>query len=204
MQRKGRRSNDERSATTRQALVSASRALFVEKGYAQTSTPEVVAAAAVTRGALYHHFEDKQALLRAVLEREFAELRRAIDAATPPGLDAREALIAGSLAYLDAMAVPGRTRLLLVDGPAVFGHAEMMALDDATAAGSLREGLAAVLGEGPFLPALASLLSAAFDRAALAISSGGDARTYRAAMLALIERVIAGAALNQPGPPADG
>ncbi|MFP2961832.1 TetR/AcrR family transcriptional regulator [Myxococcus sp. 1LA] len=194
MQRKGRRSNDERSATTQQALVSASRALFVEKGYAQTSTPEVVAAAAVTRGALYHHFEDKQALLRAVLEREFAELRRAIDEATPPGLDAREALIAGSLAYLDAMAVPGRTRLLLVDGPAVFGHAEMMALDEATAAGSLREGLVAVLGEGPLVPALASLLSAAFDRAALAISTGGDAKVYRAAMLALIERVIAGAA----------
>ncbi|NOK03864.1 MULTISPECIES: TetR/AcrR family transcriptional regulator [Myxococcus] len=192
MQPRARRSNDERSATTRQALVSASRALFVEKGYAQTSTPEVVAAAAVTRGALYHHFEDKQALLRAVLEREFAELRRAIDQATPPALDAREALIAGSLAYLDAMAVPGRTRLLLVDGPAVFGHAEMMALDEASAAGSLREGLAALLGDGPLVPALASLLSAAFDRAALAISTGGDAKAYRAAMLALIERVTAG------------
>ncbi|QDE99941.1 TetR/AcrR family transcriptional regulator [Myxococcus xanthus] len=192
MQPRARRSNDERSATTRQALVSASRALFVEKGYAQTSTPEVVAAAAVTRGALYHHFEDKQALLRAVLEREFAELRRAIDQATPPALDAREALIAGSLAYLDAMAVPGRTRLLLVDGPAVFGHAEMMALDEASAAGSLREGLAALLGDGPLVPALASLLSAAFDRAALAISTGGDANAYRAAMLALIERVTAG------------
>ncbi|WIG92959.1 TetR family transcriptional regulator [Myxococcus sp. SDU36] len=193
MHTKARRSNDERSATTRQALVGASRALFVEKGYAQTSTPEVVAAAAVTRGALYHHFEDKQALLRAVLEREFAELRRAIDRATPPTLSAREALIAGSLAYLDAMAVPGRTRLLLMDGPAVFGHAEMMALDEASAAGSLREGLAAVLGEGPLVPALASLLSAAFDRAALAISTGGDAKAYRAAMLALIERVIADA-----------
>ncbi|QDE71117.1 TetR family transcriptional regulator [Myxococcus xanthus] len=192
MQPRARRSNDERSATTRQALVSASRALFVEKGYAQTSTPEVVAAAAVTRGALYHHFEDKQALLRAVLEREFAELRRAIDQATPPALDAREALIEGSLAYLDAMAVPGRTRLLLVDGPAVFGHAEMMALDEASAAGSLREGLAALLGDGPLVPALASLLSAAFDRAALAISTGGDANAYRAAMLALIERVTAG------------
>ncbi|WP_141621841.1 TetR/AcrR family transcriptional regulator [Myxococcus sp. AB036A] len=193
MQSRARRSNDERSATTRQALVSASRALFVEKGYAQTSTPEVVAAAAVTRGALYHHFEDKQALLRAVLEREFAELRRAIDQATPPALGAREALIAGSLAYLDAMAVPGRTRLLLVDGPAVFGHAEMMALDEASAAGSLREGLVALLGDGPLVPALASLLSAAFDRAALAISTGGDAKAYRAAMLALIERVTAGA-----------
>ncbi|GHH03820.1 TetR/AcrR family transcriptional regulator [Comamonas sp. JC664] len=193
MQSRKRRSNDERSAATRQALVSASRALFVEKGYAQTSTPEVVAAAEVTRGALYHHFADKQALLRAVLEREFAELRGAIDASAPASLGPREALIAGSLAYLDAMAVPGRTRLLLVDGPAVFGHAELMALDEASAAGSLREGLAAVLGDGPVVPALASLLSAAFDRAALAISTGGDAQVYREAMLTLIERVIAGA-----------
>ncbi|AKQ63734.1 Transcriptional regulator, TetR family [Myxococcus hansupus] len=192
MQSRKHRSNDERSAATRHALVSASRALFVEKGYAQTSTPEVVAAAEVTRGALYHHFADKQALLRAVLEREFAELRQAIDASTPASLPPREALIAGSLAYLDAMAVPGRTRLLLVDGPAVFGHAEMMALDEASAAGSLREGLAALLGDGPLIAALASLLSAAFDRAALAISAGGDAKAYRAAMLALIERVTVG------------
>ncbi|WP_163861632.1 TetR/AcrR family transcriptional regulator [Myxococcus eversor] len=189
MQSRGRRSNDERSASTRHALVTAARALFVEKGYAQTSTPEVVAAADVTRGALYHHFADKQALLRAVLEQELDELRRAIDAATPPGLGAREALVAGSLAYLDGMTVPGRTRLLLVDGPAVFGHAEMVALDERHAAGSLREGLAAALGDDALVPSLASLLSAAFDRAALAISTGEDPATYRAAMLRLIDRV---------------
>jgi AcrR family transcriptional regulator len=40
--------------------------LFVEKGYHRTSTDEVVAEAGVgTRGALYHHFADKQALVEA-------------------------------------------------------------------------------------------------------------------------------------------
>lgn len=169
--------------------MTAARGLFVEKGYAQTSTPEVVAAADVTRGALYHHFADKQDLLRAVLEHELEALRGAIDAATPPALGAREALVAGSLAYLDGMTVPGRTRLLLVDGPAVFGHAEMVALDERHAAGSLREGLGAVLGDDALVPSLASLLSAAFDRAALSISAGEDPATYRAAMLRLIDRV---------------
>ncbi|MET0343231.1 MAG: TetR family transcriptional regulator [Polyangiales bacterium] len=187
---KSRRTQDERRTATRQALVAAARALFVERGYAQTSTPEVATAAKVTRGALYHHFTDKQALLHAVLSEELADVQRAIDAATPPTKTAHEALVAGSVAYLDAMAVTGRTRLLLVDGPAVLGHAAMRALDEASAAGSLREGLAAALGDGPTISALADLLSAAFDQAALAVSTGADAGAYRAAMIMLIERVV--------------
>ena len=90
------------------------------------------------------------------------------------------------------MTVPGRTRLLLIDGPAVLGRAELMAMDEASAAGTLREGLTAARLEldGVALDALAGLLSAAFDRAALEIDSGADAAQVRAAMRWMLVRVV--------------
>jgi len=189
------RTNPERTEATREALLAAARTLFTAKGYAETSTPEIVAAAAVTRGALYHHFADKRALFEAVVRREAAAVAEAIEAATPPAASpsARDALIAGSLAYLDAMAVPGRSRLLLLDGPAVLGPATMSAIDQAHAAQSLAQGIAAAeaagaLRAGPAGP-LSDLLSAAFDRAALEIAGGGAGEPYRQAMISLIEAV---------------
>ena len=188
------RSNRERSESTRNALVSAARALFVEKGYAETSTPEIAAAAALTRGALYHHFEDKRDLFRAVLDREARAVADKIEAVAPLGVSAIKALVAGSGAYLDAMTVPGRTRLLLIEGPAVLGGTEMNALEEANAARTLRDGLEAAMAESGEMafPAsvLAILLSAAFDRAAIAIETGADPMAFRSAMVGIIERVL--------------
>ncbi|MDZ7601973.1 MAG: helix-turn-helix domain-containing protein, partial [Hoeflea sp.] len=115
-----RRSNKDRSESMRQALMDAARTLFIEKGYADTATPEIVATAGVTRGALYHHFEDKRELFRAVIEREAEDVAGEIEASSPSGSSPREAILAGTRAYFDAMARPGRTRLLLLDGPAVL------------------------------------------------------------------------------------
>lgn len=194
------RSNPERTAATRQALLDAARELFVARGYGDTSTPDICTAAGITRGALYHHFVDKRDLFRQLLAREAETVRAEIEAAAPAARSAAEALVAGSEAYLDAMRVPGRTRLLLIEGPAVLGLAELEALDAANAAASLAEGLKAcgVDTAGVRVAALAPLLSAAFDRAALQMEAGADARATRAAMLWLVRQVAATVPLEAP------
>jgi AcrR family transcriptional regulator len=185
------RRNAERIATTRAALLDAAHALFVERGYAATSTPDICAAAGLTRGALYHHWADKADLLRAVLEREAVAVRDAIDAAASDAATPAQALLRGADAYLDAMAERGRTRLLLVEGPAVLGPAEVEALDARHFASSLEEGLRAALRrDRVFTAGLARLVSAAFDRAALDIASGTDPATARKAMRWLVERLV--------------
>ncbi|TPM44222.1 TetR/AcrR family transcriptional regulator [Mesorhizobium sp. B2-2-3] len=190
-QRSARRSNRDRTEATRADLIAAARKLFIEKSYAETGTPEIVAAAGVTRGALYHHFSDKQALFGAVVEQEAEAVAREIEGAAPPSLNARDALIAGSDAYLAAMRAPGRTRLLLLDGPAVLGRAEMDVIDNRHGNRSLREGLVAAMRARTIkkLPAEATtaLLAAAFDRAALAIEAGGSAEDYRTVLTAVID-----------------
>ena len=186
------RSNRERTETTRQALMDAARALFVSKGYGDTSTPDICAWTQTTRGALYHHFTDKRDLFRHVLLREAEAVTADIMAATPDSLPPRKALLAGGEAYLDAMTVPGRTRLLLIDGPAVLGMAEMMAIDEANANNTLREGLqAAVTGADEVsIDALTKLLSAAFDRAALEIDAGANVTEVRATMRWLLLKML--------------
>ena len=187
----GRRSNAERAEATRVELIQAGRALFVAKGYGETGTPELVAAAGVTRGALYHHFADKRALFRAVVEAESAAVAEAINDASPDSMDAIEALTVGGDAFLKAMKETGRTRLLLLDGPAVLGREAMDEIDARHAGRTLREGLAMAMREGAIrrlpLNALAAQLSAVFDRAALAVANGADAGDQRKAIVALIE-----------------
>ncbi|WP_426309947.1 helix-turn-helix domain-containing protein [Cellulosimicrobium sp. E-16] len=258
-----RRTNAERTRATRTALVTAARELFVDPGYAEASTPQIAAAAHVTRGALYHHYADKRDLFRAVVEAEAEAVAREIEARTSPvgsvheaaaasaartaprasdapaprsrhapdAPDARGMLVEGARAYLDAMSVPGRTRLLLVDAPAVLGAAEADALDARHARRTLRAGLAAAIDTTPDdaapddeartgrardggshpaerdrpttprvgddvahedrLDALTLLLSAAFDRAALALDGGAPPHPVRAAVTELVDRVCA-------------
>ena len=189
-----RRSNAERSEAMRAALIATARKLFTEKGYAATGTPELVEAAGVTRGALYHHFADKQALFAAVAEAESAAVATEIEAAAPSSLEPVAALVEGSMAYLRAMRIPGRTRLLLLDGPAVLGRTAMDEIDARHGNRTLREGLAAAMRAGaikrlPLAP-LTTMLGAMLDRAALESEGGGDEAGRRK----VIEALFAGLA----------
>lgn len=177
------RKNKERSSSTRAALISAARIDLVARGYAGTSTPEIAKRAQVTRGALYHHFADKKALFLAVVDAEAAAVAAEIDVAPEPASSPIAALLAGGDAYLSAMSVPGRTRLLLIDAPSVLGHVEAKAIDDAHAGRKLEVGLAAAVDTGALpplpLPVISKFLSAAFDRAALDIEGGAAIEDWR-------------------------
>ncbi|MGP9812629.1 TetR/AcrR family transcriptional regulator [Rhodopseudomonas sp. NSM] len=189
-----RRTNPARSSTTRSALIAAAREAFIARGYSGTGTPDLVEAAGVTRGALYHHFVDKQALFRAVIEAESAAVAAEIETVPMDGSPIA-ALIAGGEAYLTAMAVPGRTRLLLIEAPAVLGRAEVDAIDARHGVRTLREGVQAAIEAGAIKPlpveATAQFLGAAYDRAALAIAGGADCGECSAALRAMIEGLAA-------------
>lgn len=173
--------NPERAERTRTALLDAARRLFAEDGYAATSTPDVAVAAGLTRGALYHHFRDKQDLFRGVVEREQTAVAAAIEVASGDRDDPVDAVRAGGEAFLDAMADEGRRRILLIDGPAVLGVEEMRALEARHAARTLVVGVQHAIDAGAMRPlpaeALADLLDAAFDRVTMADDASGAHRT---------------------------
>ena len=156
-----------------------------------------MAAAQVTRGALYHHFADKAGLFLAVAQQAADEVAAEIDRGSARAATPLQALIDGAEAYFAAMARGGRARLLLLDAPAVLPAGQLLALSERAGARALQAGLQAAWTAGPGgalpaaeLAALAALLSAAFDRAALAIARGEPAAPYRQAMRRLLARLV--------------
>jgi AcrR family transcriptional regulator len=169
------------AAETRRALLDAARALFTERGYAGTTTTEVVREAGVTRGALYHHFRDKTDLFRAVfvdLEREFdAHVRAAAAVAAGAGPpDPRRALLGGARACLDRASQPDYRRIALTDAPAVLGLAEWHAIDSRVGLASMESGVRGLVAAGLLPPTagrpLAVLLFGALTEACLALARG--------------------------------
>jgi len=189
-----RRSQGERTDATRAALVSAARALFEARGFAATGTPEIVAAANVTRGALYHHFTDKTELFHAVARQVAQEVADEIAQRSRHQPKPVDALQAGAQAYFAAMAEAGRARLLLLEAPAVLSAEQVLGLSDLAGFQALQEGLQNALKDRPAavlpLRELSVLLSAAFDRAALAIARGDPAEPYEQAVRLLLSSLV--------------
>jgi AcrR family transcriptional regulator len=186
-----RRTQEQRREATRAALIEAARTLFAEKGFAATGTPEIVAAAGVTRGALYHHFSDKLALFEAVVEEEHRAVAEAItevaDSADTPS-DMIEALVLGGEGFLAAMQDEGRRRIMLIDAPAVLPKQTLNAINNRYGQRTLVEGVQCAVDAGALrnvaVEPTAQLLGALFDRAALAPAA--DLPAYRLAMAEII------------------
>src|SRR5215213_10643572 len=174
----------ERGEATRDALLAAARALFAEHGYAGVGTEEVVRRAGVTRGALYHHFRDKQDLFRAVYEQTEYEIVASIGARMAGIADPMELLVEGVRAFLDACEDPTLMRIGLRDAPGVLGWEEWREIGNRHGLGLVTGGLRAAMDAGQIAPAdvrtLAHLLLSALAEAALLIASADDPRAERA------------------------
>jgi AcrR family transcriptional regulator len=191
-----RRTQAERSAATRGALVRAARELFAQDGYAATGREAIVERAGVTRGAMYHHFADKEDLFRAVFEEIEAEvMAKAAEAAmtvTPD--DPLGQLRAGSLAYLDVALDPAVQRICLLDAPAVLSPAARQEVMDAYAVGLVREVLQAAVDAGALRPQplepLTHVLLAALHEAALYVARAEDHAAARADVGTTVEHLL--------------
>jgi AcrR family transcriptional regulator len=189
----------EQAEATRAALVDAARTLFAERGYANVGTEEIVRAARVTRGALYHHFTGKDDLFRAVVELVEAELTQRIAeqaADAGAGGDALAALRAGTDAFLDASVEPEVQRILLLDAPAVLGWEAWHEIAERYGLGLTMAVLqaamdAGAIGERPVRP-LAHILIGALDEAAMLVARAADPVAMRRDVGDTIEALLGG------------
>ncbi len=186
---------DEGARATRDALVQAGLDLFAKRGYSEVGTEEIVSRARVTRGALYHHFEDKRDLFRAVHERVEEELIERIGAAMGEVADPWELILTGTRSFLDACEEPAVKQIALIDAPAVLGWDEWRQIDERYGLGLTRTALGGAIDAGVLrrlpLEPLSHLLLAALSEAALMIASAEDPGTTReeveAALVELLE-----------------
>src|SRR5215217_5533308 len=102
---------DARAEETRRTLLRVARELFTTRGYAAVGTEEIVQTAGVTRGALYHHFRDKQQLFRAVHEELEAEIVASTGAAVAGVTDVADMIDHGVRAFLDLCTDPRIARV---------------------------------------------------------------------------------------------
>jgi AcrR family transcriptional regulator len=186
----------ERSDATRSALLSVARRLFTERGYAATSTTEIVERAGVTRGALYHHFAAKHELFRAVFEQLEAEMTQQIAHDALAGTDALEQLRLGCRAFLDICLDPSVQRIVIVEGPAVLGWETWQAIEERYGHGLVVAGVQAAIDAGlveaqPVEP-LANVLFGALAQAGMVVARADDPRAARTEMEAAMDRLLDG------------
>jgi AcrR family transcriptional regulator len=192
-----RRTQADRSAATREALVAAARPLFAAEGFGGVGTERIVREAGVTRGALYHQFADKTELFAAVFEDVERDVTQRIGAAVAASgvTDPLDAMVAGAHAWLDACGDPEVQRIVLLEAPAVLGWARWREIGLRYGAGLVEALLAHAIEVGripeqPVTP-LAHVLIGALDEAALYVAQAEDPAVAAAEVRAIVGRLIA-------------
>jgi AcrR family transcriptional regulator len=183
---------------TRGQLIEVATRLFAEHGYEGTSVEAVLSAAAVSRGALYHHFAGKEALFEAVVSAVSDQVTVELTEAVRGCADPLDAMRTAAIAWIGLAADPVIQRVVLVDAPSVLGWDRWRAMDDGRTLGAMRAMLQAISDSGR-LPAelvgpFSHMILAALDEIVLVIARAPDSAAAvaegRMAVQALIDRLL--------------
>ena len=178
----------ERTEATRGRLIATARRLFAEQGFAATSTEEILKEAAVSRGALYHHFPSKTDLFQATFEQVEDELTAQVlqSAAAGGETDPMRILQIGFDAFLDQCLNPEVQRIVMLDGPTVLGWDLWHELDERYAFGTIKTVLSVAADIGRIEPSavdpLAHLLLGAVMQAGMVVARSEDPLAAKKAM----------------------
>ncbi len=191
-----RRTQAERTAATRAALIASGRKLFGERGFADVGTQEIVDEAGVTRGALYHQFDDKKGLFTAVYDAveqdvvtQIAERSAELAADNPIA-----ALKSGMRLFLELCTEPAVHRITLVEAPSVLGWAQWRARGEEFGFALVERLIQAAIAAGqavdqPTRP-LAHVAIGALDEAALYVAAAQDRDAATAEVAAVLDRIV--------------
>ena len=187
---------EEYAEATRAALVDVARTLFAERGYAAVSIDEIVHGARVTKGALYHHYDDKQALFQAVLESIESELAERMQVGAQAETHRWEQLRAACHAYLDACLERDVQRIVVLDAASVLGWHAWCEIDKRYGLGVLKQRFQAVLDAGLIDPqpveAVAQLVLGALNVGARVIAEASQPKQARKQVGETLDRLISG------------
>jgi len=109
-------------------VISVARQLFGKKGFAKTSTSDIVKKAGIARGGLYHHFSSKKDIFKAVFRMAMEEIAEQIkfDDSVP---DKKDHFLKITMAFFKACLDPERLQIVMIDAPSVLGMDEFRKLD---------------------------------------------------------------------------
>lgn len=172
-----RRSRKEMIAETRAKLIAAARRAFGTVGYADASMDDFTAEAGLTRGALYHHFGDKQGLLRAVIEEIDGEMTGRLKEISARAPTRWQGVVDEWIAYIEMALEPEIQRIVFRDAPAVLGDISQWP-DNNGCMAALRSSLDQLKADGVLVDidteAAARLINGAGSHAATWIASSDN------------------------------
>ena len=185
---------EEYADATRTALLTTAREIFTAEGYQQTGIEAVARAARVTRGAFYHHFDDKQALFEALVIDLQAEAAAKIAAQAQLATNLRAKLSAGAKAFLEVCTEPSYRRLVIQEASAILGIERCREISEAYPYGLLIRAVSALQKQGEFdveNPYLASrMIGAMICEASLHLEQTTDSALLARQATAIIDRVL--------------